>query len=214
MNETGRDTNTMRHPIATVGAGGCSPLDKDARIHAALTATRYEEAVENLLPRIKYWICEHHDVADDDGEELAIETIRRGGDKISDFTGRGAFFSWVIGFAKLVVLEHYHDRPDHKALSLDGLVAERDTNHRPKDACLEESDAETIALKNMELDDIKGTLTFLEAAAHRLCFDEGCTYQEAASKIGGDATVNSIAKALQRATEKIGKRMKEQGYYP
>jgi len=100
MNLTDRDTYPSEHAKASQNArrGGCQRSDRDIVVYDALMAKRYHEVVNNLLPRVKHWICEHHRIAEDDAEELAVETIRRVGMKVQQFDGHCAFFSWIVNF--------------------------------------------------------------------------------------------------------------------
>src|SRR2546427_6587391 len=111
--------------------------DPDAELVAAWQAGKdvTRETLEDLMNRIAGWICRRNDRLRPHLDDLVAETIRRVYWKIETFRGEALFFSWVIEFAKYVLLEHYRKLKEEASVSLDEVSEPAHTE-----------DPETVAL--------------------------------------------------------------------
>lgn len=182
-------------------AGG----DPDEHLYRNLLDGDGEEAVRNLLPRIKRFVCSKYPWLSQDAEDLASSAMVRIFERIKSFNPTKRFSSWCFGVTRFVVLEWLQERGKQPDTC--------DLDENIKD---EESDPEKIVLAELSMDidrlDVQealATLTELQQTVFNYCYTTKLKSPQIAELIGRSPNAVRSAKAdahaaLQRWRKKKG----------
>lgn len=160
------------------------------------------EALESLMGRIKLWICgcyptlRHGTVA----EDLAKDTVVRAYRSIGTYKGEAAFFSWILAIAQRVVATYFEKSGKELLLVPESL-----------DASEPVEDPEALMILQMVITEVLQKLSETEREAHHLHISVGLSHEEVAKRLNLPSA-NAAQQATKRASEKIGRYLRENGY--
>jgi RNA polymerase sigma-70 factor (ECF subfamily) len=180
--------------------------DEDAALLAAWqAATLTPEAFAGFVNRVHRWFCRQDPTLAqrEQAEDLTCETIRRVQLKIQSFRGEARFFTWVIEFAKRVLLEHYQKCARETLLPTE-LVQDRLEGPAA-------DDPEREALDQMAVDEAcQRALTEHEAEVFALAWKEHLKPKQIAERLG--ITPNAAQLIRKKATKKVYRYLKDEGW--
>lgn len=186
--------------------------DTEIDLYAEMLKGNDDAVVQNLLPRLRGYICKNFPPLTGDAESLAVDAIERVYEKIDKFDGRSQFITWAIGIARNVARECLRSRIriHSESLSWSDLPETVPSNDpTPEQAALESTTREINALVAEEALE---QLTDLQRKVFELKHRGNLNAVQIAGRLGPPNTPGSVRSALVDASRNIERWRTKNGY--